>query len=170
MRAAFGAAVRSNQKAPAFETERAYQPAANGAVEELDFLKMTTSRPPGEGISPAQDLALRSASDAINLLEVWRKTAMQPYTRNRPLAVSALRGSSRQRWTVFTDANQQLYFAEGGAERLMPWSTLKPDVQGAILASLLSHSPTPSRDVVRGAEAFAFVHGLPELAAVLARR
>jgi hypothetical protein len=71
---------------------------------------------------------------------------------------------------VFTDSNQDLYYAEGGAWRKRRWQDLETEDQGAIIASLISSSPVPpKREIVRGAAAFAYVHGLPELATELVR-
>jgi hypothetical protein len=131
---------------------------------------MTTPTPPVAGFSPEQDRALQRARECIQFLETWRVKELQRYNNNRPLPVRSLRGSSQRGWTVFTDSNQQLGFVEGGAVRKLRWEDLKPDLQGAIIASLLPNAPVPPpREVVLGAEAFAFMHGLPELAALLVR-
>jgi class 3 adenylate cyclase len=146
------------------------RPAAAIAPAEPDFLKMTTRTPAVAGVSPEHDGALPRAHECIRVLDTWRFQELQRYNKDRPLLVRPLRGTG-QGWTLFTDANQQLAFAEGGAVRKRPWEELKPDLQAAIIASLLPNAPVPPpREVVRGAEAFAFVYGLPELAALLVRQ
>ena len=71
---------------------------------------------------------------------------------------------------VFTDADHRLYFAEGGAIRQRKWADLKPGVLGAIVVSALLDSPAaPPREVARGADAFAYYYGLPEVVEALHR-
>jgi hypothetical protein len=111
---------------------------------------------------------LQRAREALPALEAWRQEALKQFTRNRPLRVRDLDGSGRAS-SVFTE-NNELFFAEPGAERKRRWQDLDASRQAAVVASLLANSPPPSREVLRGAEAFAFVQGLPALAAVLARK
>jgi class 3 adenylate cyclase len=180
MRDKFGAALQSEKKeeTPApLATNPAQVVAAPGPVEsapvkpvvaEPNFLKMTTHNPAVAGVSPEQDRVLQRALECIQAMEKWRVEELQRYPKELPLVVRPLRGSTPQAWKVFTDSNHELNFGEGGASRKRPWSELKPEVQGAIIASLLPKTTVP-REVVLGAEAFAFVHGLPELAALLVR-
>lgn len=179
MRNALGAALQTETTAPVAAVTPAPVPAATvpvtvapavpPAADEFNFLKMTGSQP-AAGATPAEERALQRAHECIRVLDGWRAPALTQYTKDKPLVVRPLRGPARQTMTVFTDAKQQLYFAEGGAVRPRQWADLKPEVQGAIVGALLMGSSVPlTRDVVRGAEAFAFVHGLPELAANLVR-
>ena len=102
------------------------------------------------------------------MLDAWTPTALGRYTRDSPLSVRPLRNVGFQSSTVFTDTNHHVYFAQGGAILRKSWPDLKVEVRGAIVASLLRSSPVPPpREVVRGAEAFAFVHRLPEMAEAL---
>jgi class 3 adenylate cyclase len=149
---------------------KAETPAApKTAADEFDFIKLTTTRP-ARGTTAAEQRALRQAKESIQVLDTWRANALARYTRAKPLAVPLLSAGAPKPLTVYADADRQLIFAEGGATRKRPWQDVEPDVQGAIVASLLMNSPVPlTRDVMRGAEAFAYVHGLPELAEKLVR-
>jgi len=70
--------------------------------------------------------------------------------------------------TVFTGADGRIFFAEGGAIRGRAWTDVKRGVFGAIIVSALSNSPIPPpREVVRGAEAYAYFHRLPDMAEAL---
>lgn len=179
VRNALGEALRTEQNQPAITVTPAPTSASNGTetpaapaakpAPEIDFIKLTTVRPAGQS-TPAEQEALKKATEALPPLNAWIPGALARWTKGRPLAVRPLSAASQQAWTVFTDANHQLYFAEGGAYRKRDWADLKADVQGAIIASLFMSSSTPlTRDVVRGAEAFAYLNGLPELAEKLAR-
>lgn len=138
-------------------------------AEAFDFARLAMSRRP-EGAAPPDDPRILDAAKAsLGPLETWAPLALQRYTRDSPLAVSPLRpglpGS-----VLFTDATRQLHFSQGGATRKQSWHELKPEVHGAIVASLLRYAPSaPPREVVRGAEAFAFIHRLPEMAEALLR-
>lgn len=178
-RNALGEALRAEQHQPVITVTQAPKPAPEGSAapaapvpvpaSEIDFIKLTTVRPAGSA-TPAEQDALKKANEALPALTTWIPGALGRWTKGRPLAVRPLSASSQQAWTVFTDANHQLYFAEGGAYRKREWQDLKADVQGAIIASLFMGSTTPlNRDVVRGAEAFAYINGLPELAEKLVR-
>jgi hypothetical protein len=148
-------------EAPAAGPSSAAAPAA--AVEEFDFAQLTAG-------APANDRALREANACIQTLEAWLRPALQHYTKDQPLSVRPFRSSSFQDMTLFTDRAQQLYRAEGGAIRKIFWPDLKPGVQGAIVLGVLRGLPAaPGREVARGAEAFAYVHGLPDMAAALLR-
>lgn len=166
VRGALGALVRAED---ATATRSAGEPAA--APEEFDFLSMTTRVPAGRDGAAVSEAAVQRAREALVTLETWRLTALARYTEDRPLTVRPLNRAIQQSRRVFIDSRQQLCFAEGGAVRRMRWDELKADQQGAILASLLSSAPIPPpREVRRGAEAFAFMHGLPDLAAVLGQK
>ncbi len=178
LRAALGAALRSEPAtataepapaAPAAPVEIATTPPP-AAGTEVDFLKLIASPPAGAAGTKERELALQQAPASIRILEAWRTAELRRYTRDSPLLVRPLRSPPYQSLTVFLDPDQRLTFAEGGAFRPRPWLELNSETQGAIITSLLSNSPVPiGHDVARGAEAFAFVHGLPEMAALLAR-
>src|SRR5258708_26906871 len=83
-------------------------------------------------------------------------TAMQRYSRERPLVVHELTGTAPKEIGVFGGADRRLYYAEGGAIRQQNWADLRPPVMGAIIAGvLLDAQPFPPREVVLGAQAFA---------------
>ncbi len=138
-------------------------------AEAFDFAKLALNRPPGGPAAPDESRLLAAANACLGPLEAWTPLAMQRYTRDTPLSVSPLR-PGLQGSLLFTDTSRQLHFSQGGATRKQSWQDLKPEVHGAIVASLLRYSPSaPPRDVVRGAEAYAFIHRLPEMAEALLR-
>ena len=48
--------------------------------------------------------------------------------------------------------------------RQRTWADVKPATLGAIIVSVLLEAPVvPARDVVQGAQAFAYFYGLPEM-------
>jgi len=138
------------------------QPAEDNFVELLRSQVAGTAREDG----PAR----QRAAALIPGLLAWMTTSMQRYTQDRPLLVHPVGSSAPGEMQVFTDAEHRLYFAEGGAIRQRNWSDLKPGVLGAIVVSALQDSPAaPPREVARAADAFAYYHGLPEVAAALHR-
>jgi hypothetical protein len=111
---------------------------------------------------------VRKGKERIQILGRWIAEGLQRYTKDQPLLVAPLRNT--RELTVFTDAERQLYFAEGGAIRKRAWQELSAEVRGAIIVSALREVPrTPSPEVLRGAEAYAYVHGLPEMIRALGR-
>jgi len=151
--AALGAML-SERKSPA-------APAA-AAGGQIDFAKLTTGQPAGG----ADAAVLAQANAAVAALEAWRQGQLPHYTPDRPLLVRDLHGAM-QDMTVYAEADGRLVFVEGRAKRLRDWASLPPELQGAIIVAAIRAAP--DRAALRGAEAFAFVHGLPEMAAALAR-
>lgn len=146
--------------------------AATGAAtaDEFDFVKLTGDRPAAAPRNAEEERLRQSADASIRMLEEWVFAGLARYTRDQPLLVRRLKSPSLGDLTLFTDAERQLHFAEGGAMRKRAWRDLTPDVQGAIALSLLrAGTNPPRREIVRGAEAFAYVHGLPEMARTLTR-
>lgn len=137
------------------------------AAPEFDFAKMTRARPATENTTPADERAIEKARAGVQILDTWIDGRLRRYTKEQPLLVP--RSNSPQDFTVFTDSSRQLYFAEGGAFRKQNWSTLTAEVKSSIVLSALRSPPLPPRDVVEGAEAFAYLHGLPEMAGALIR-
>lgn len=137
---------------------------------EHDFRALTT-RVPARAIPVAdQPPSVQAAKLAVEPLRSWLPGALSRYTRDRPLAVPGLGNSAFQGVTLFTDSNRALYFAEGGAYRRREWSELKEPAQAAIILKTIHDSPVPvPPDVRRGAEAFAYLHGLPEMLTDLPR-
>ncbi len=133
------------------------------ASGKLDFAKMASPRQPSENDSPA----VRSANDALKPLYDWLGPELRNYTRDRPMLVRALRGGPDQ--TFYTAPEGKLSFGSGGASHLRDWAELPPEQQAAIIVSVLRNAPKPTAEWVRGAEAFAYLHGLPEMAEVAVR-
>jgi class 3 adenylate cyclase len=159
--AAFGALAK---KSSAGET---MAPAAPG-LPAGDFLGQV-SRTPAALKPTAETLPLVQAAEAsAATLLAWLPGELEHYTKDRPLVVPGLGEASFQGSTVFTDASHQLYFAGGGAVRRRTWAELKEPVQAAIIVSALRRATPPaSAELWRGAGAFAYLHGLPEMAAAL---
>jgi class 3 adenylate cyclase len=110
------------------------------------------------------------AKSCLQSLDAWLPNQLQRFTRDRPLIVRPLRDALSQDMTLFTDSMRRLCFEKGGAVRKQDWSDIKPEMQGAIIISTLRDLPSPApRPVIRGAEAFAYLHRLPEMGAALLR-
>jgi hypothetical protein len=166
--AGFGALAEELQKARAEPNAgRAAAPAASAtaviAAEEFDFLKLAR-----EGNrDPA---ALKRAGENLASLEAWRRETLRRYSADRPLDTTRAQIAAAQPLVLFHDSKGQLMRSNVGnpIARTQSWETLAPVDQGAaILSLLLDVDALPAREVVRGAEAFAYLHNLPELAAAL---
>jgi hypothetical protein len=145
-------------------------PVAAPKVPELDFVPLTTGRPAAVGPSEEGNRAFREAAAAVAALEAWTKAQLLLYKRERALLVRDVRGALADR-TIYSDASGRLTFAESGAQRPREWATLGVELQASIIVSALRNAePRPSPEIVRGAEAFAYLHGLPEMASELLRR
>ena len=150
------------------ETDQATPVAAPAAHH--DFIALTSAVP--AGLKPTQEtLALvQEAERSQETLLAWLPDGLARYNKDRPLPVAGLGDAGFQGATVFTDANHFLYFAEGGAFRRRSWAELKEPVQAAIIVSALRNaSPAAGPELWRGAAAYAYLHGRPEMAAALAR-
>ena len=135
-------------------------------AEEYNFVELARSlRDPKAGAAAKADAPLRQqALERIQILLGWLGTAMQHYSREKPLTVLELSGTAPKEIRMFAGTDRRLYYAEGGAVRQRNWTELRPPVLGAIIAgALLDARPVPSREVVQGAQAFAWFYGLPEL-------
>jgi class 3 adenylate cyclase len=144
--------------------------AAPDPAPEHDFRALTT-RVPARSLPVAeQTAAVQAAEQALGPLRSWLLGALSRYTRNRPLTVTALGNPAFQQTSLFTDAQQAVYFVEGGAYRRGELTELKEPIQAAIIvqAILDSRVPVPP-EVRRGAEAFAYLYGLPEMLTALPR-
>jgi class 3 adenylate cyclase len=137
-------------------------PAAAPAAENFAALATTTpAHLRGDGV--AAD-TIQAATASANLLLIWLMNELPRYTKDRPLVVNGLGDPSFAGARIFTDANQDLYFAEGGAFRHRAWTELKEPVQAAIIVSALRQaSPPAGPELRRGAEAFAYLHGQPRM-------
>jgi len=167
--------LESSQSAQAALGARLKNPGAATATEPPaatteDFAALVTATPARLQAAGANAATIKSATTAADLLLVWLTDELARYTKDRPLAVASLGDPSFQGARVFTDASHDLYFAEGGAFRRRTWAELKEPVQAAIIVSVLRQaSPPAGPELRRGAEAFAYLHGLPQMTAALGR-
>lgn len=139
-------------------------------AESHDFAALTSRVP--AGLKPTDETlaTVQAAERSQEALLAWLPGALARYTKDRPLPVASLGDAGFAGATVFTDANQFLYFAEGGAFRRRSWAELKEPVQAAIIVSALRNaSPAANREVWRGAAAFAYLHGRTEMVPALQR-
>ncbi len=135
---------------------------AGPTAAPTDFAKLTTNRP----ADASAGAAFAEAKAAAATLDGWVRAQLQRYSKDRPLAVRDLRGAM-QDTLVYGDGAGRVAFVVGRAERKRDWSTLSPEEQGMIVLGALRAAPDPT--VTRAAEAFAYVYGLPEMAAALLR-
>ena len=135
-----------------------------------NFAALVTRTPAGLDTRP-EGSALRLAAEQSTVpLFRWLAINLEGHTKERPLSVGSLGNPSFPGATLFLDEDRRLNFIEGGAFRRREWSDLKPDVQAAIMVSVMRASMAPIPPEVRqGAAAFAYLHGLPEMIAALPR-
>jgi class 3 adenylate cyclase len=156
-------------KGPPAPVKKPTPAAAPGAADPFDFARLTAGRPSDAAATEQDKRALQAARECLPTLDQWVAAGLQRYTRDQPLHVIPFRSRGFHSASLFTE-NGQLHFAEGGATMKANWAELSDDRRGAIITSLLrSASAPPPREVVRAAEAFAFVHRLPEMADTLLR-
>jgi class 3 adenylate cyclase len=140
------------------------------AADEYDFAELARGlRDPRAGAAARADAPVRQqALDQIQTLFGWLGTALQRYTRENPLVVRELSGTAPKEIRMFAGKDRRLYYAEGGAVRQRNWTDLRPPVLAAIIAgAVIDARPVPAREVVQGAQAFAWFYGLPELTGAL---
>ncbi len=140
------------------------------AQEEYNFAELARNArdsKTGAVNNPAAQIRLQMV-ERMQALFGWMTTAMQRYSREKPLVVHELTGTAPKEIKIFVGADRRLYYAEGGATRQQNWADLRPPVMGAIIAGvLLDAQPFPPREVVLGAQAFANFYALPELGEAL---
>lgn len=144
-------------------------PAGAPPAAGFDFAGATTGVPavrrqppePAERLDEAQALNAR--------LLTWLADALRGYHRDRPLDVRGLGDPAFTGATVFTNAQGQLFLAEGGASRQRTWEELGEPAQAAIIAAALERTLSVPEEIRRGAGAFAYLRGRPELARALRR-
>ena len=104
----------------------------------------------------------------IQVLFGWLATALQKYSREKPLVIRELTGTAPKEIKVYVGADRRLYYAEGGAIRQKNWGDVPPPVLAAIIVGAIRETePLPSREVVLGALAFGNLYKLPELTEAL---
>jgi class 3 adenylate cyclase len=132
------------------------------APAQVDFATLTTNRP----AEPSAGAAFTEAKAAAATLDGWVRGQLQRYSKDRPLAVRDPRGAM-QDTLIYGDAHGRVAFVMGRAERKRDWPTLSPEEQGMIVLGALRAAPDPA--MTRAAEAFAYIYGLPDMAAALLR-
>lgn len=140
------------------------------AFEEYNFAALAEDlHAPGSPVVGKPEANIRAQTlERTQYLFVWMTFALQKYSLNHPLVVRELTGTAPKEIKIFAKTDGRLYYTEGGAVRQRVWSELKPSVVAAIAAgAIIEADPLPSRDVVRGALAFADLYYLPELPAAL---
>ncbi len=142
------------------------------APEEYDFPELARSLHEAKaGPAAIADAPVRQQALArMQALFGWLGTAMQRYNRENPLTIAELSGTAPKQFKVFSGADRRLYYAEGGAIRRRNWADVRPAILGAVMVgALLDATPAPPREVVQGAQAFAYFYGLPEIIETLHR-
>jgi class 3 adenylate cyclase len=141
------------------------------AAKDLDFAELVRRRADGKKETAADEaVARKRATELVALLPGWMKTALQHYNQDRPLLVHAPGGSSLKEIMVFANPDGRIAFAEGGAIRPRDWASLNPGEMEALLVSELLDSPTPPPpEIMQGADAYAYLHGRPEITTALHR-
>jgi hypothetical protein len=138
------------------------------AAAKHDFAKLAAGG--AAGAARVTDAALlQEANAALPTLDAWTPTALRRFTKEQPLFVTPLQQSKLQSSTIYSDAESRIWFVVGGARKSTRWSDLAVEDRGAILAALVRYTPGTPAEVMRAAEAFALVHGLPEMAEMLLR-
>jgi class 3 adenylate cyclase len=124
-----------------------------------------------KGESPSAPIAvkrmLRSAEQLVRL-KTWLDAALLRHSRQNPLVVHDLPGGAAKDVSVFMAADQRVVFVETGSTVPRDWADLKPPVVGAIIVGAIRSAKEPPRAVLPGAQAFARLYGLPQMAKELA--
>lgn len=170
LRATFAAEVKARGGDALRHPETSGGSAASAPADGLDFARMTGRQPAATMPGAERNPTVQEAQAATKALFAWLNEELRHYTRERPLLVRQLIAGQGEQ-TIYTDGAAGIYFATGGgaATRLREWSDLRPEQQGSIVVSALRNAARVPADAVRGAEAFGYLNGLPEMAEVLTR-
>lgn len=141
------------------------EPAATRPAVEFDFRAMTTAQPASPTGSDDQVRAFRDATQSASELDTWVRRELANYTRNRVLLVRDLRDA--RTLTAYVDPTGKINLAQTGAFRAQEWSDLSTEMKAALIVSALRYADKPPGAAMRGAEAFAYLHGLPAMAKAL---
>jgi len=136
------------------------------ALQEYNLAEMAqTLRDPQSPVAGKPEARIRAqVLQRLQALFVWQSTALQKYSREKPLVVHELTGTAPKEIKVYVGPDRRLYYAEGGAIRQRNWAEILPPVMAAIIAGTIHEAETlPPREVVQGAMAFASLYNLPEL-------
>lgn len=147
---------------PGGEAAMAPASVAPPAAEEIDFarLAMTGGR--------KDEATLQEAREAAQAAGTWLQAALRGYSAARPLPVELRPELGLQR--IYVDAKGQLLIKTGNIDQRFAWEAYPAEEQGAIMFAALRDASAPARAVVRGAEAFAYLHNLSDLASQLTRQ
>lgn len=140
------------------------------ALLEYNFAEMAQSlRDPQSPVAGKPEGRVRAqVLQRIQALFGWLATALQQYSRERPLVVRELTGTAPKEIRVYAGVDRRLYYAEGGAIRQRNWAEIPPPVLAAIIVGAIREAePLPSREVAVGALAFGNLYNLPELPGAL---
>lgn len=114
--------------------------------------------------APAGIGALQRSAEQMATMKGWVISQLTRHSRQNPLILRELSGSSPKEIRVFAGTDRQLYLVEGGAVRGREWSELPAPVLGAIIAgTILEGRTAPPAGVVHGAIAFSRIYNLPAL-------
>ena len=124
-----------------------------------------------KGESPSAPIAvkrmLRSAEQLVRL-KTWLDAALLRHSRQNPLVVHDLPGGAAKDVSVFMAADQRVMFVEAGSSVPRDWADVKPPVVGAIIVGAIRSAKEPPRAILPGAQAFARLYALPQMAKELA--
>lgn len=170
LRATFAAEMKARGGDALRQPETQGSGAASTPANGLDFARMTGRHPAATLPGAERNAAVQEAQAATKALFIWLNGELKNYTRERPLLVRQLIAGQGDQ-TVYTDGAAGIYFATGGgsATRLREWGDLRAEQQGSIIVSALRNAARVPDEAVRGAEAFGYLNGLPEMAEELAR-
>lgn len=145
-------------------------PPAPPKAGEYNFAELARNSATGNVRTDAENALIREkAVESTQVLVAWIKTAMQRYTKDTPLLVRRPNAPLPSEFKVISDSQQRFVFIKNGAERAArDWQDLEPTEQAELILGVFLDSPsTPPPEVLAGADAFAYLQHLPEMAAAL---
>ena len=168
--AALDAWLRDKKPAPAVKTEVAAP--VSPVVEKLpedNFAELARNVDSRKTRSDAENARLRQhALESSAVTIAWVNATMRRYSSDAPLLVPRMNASMPAGLKAYAASDNRFVFTTGGAARARGWDELKlVDQEALILGTLLNSASPPPAEVMRGAEAFAYLHDLPEMVATL---
>jgi hypothetical protein len=139
-------------------------------LDKYDFNGFVLAlRDKGEDPAAPQELKnmLRGAEQLVKL-KSWLDVDLGRYTRQHPLAVTALSGKAADASEVYQAPDQRLVFIKGAEQTPRDWTDLKPEEFGAIAVAAINDARGVQRPVLFGAQAFARFYALPTMGQALA--
>lgn len=135
-----------------------------------NFAALTTKTPAGRNPTAETLPIVQEAEATAGTVLRWLPEALSRYNRDRTLLVLPLGNNPGSRSMIFSDANKNLFFALGGATRKANLNELDATMVGAIIVAALGEANLPANsELWRSAEAFAYLHGQPEMIKALQR-